>query len=244
MRELKPLDVVKKFAGEHFPQASVVILGGSVIHGDATPTSDLDIVIVDETADTPFRKTFHAYGWKIEAFVLTMATFCDLFAYSYDNAVPTLQRICAQGVVIVDRGAAGKLRETAREQLERGPLAWTEEETEAARYEISECLDDLEGSANHPENVYTVCKLAMLVPAFVLRTGGRWVGDGKWMLRSLKQYDAALSREWTDALDGFYRMGEKHRLIRFIDRVLLPYGGRLSEGFTQFSAVPSEDTMD
>lgn len=239
-----PQEAAEQFAAAHFPRASVVFLAGSVVQGGATSASDLDIVVIDDSQPTPFRRTYRESGWIIEAFVLTHSTYRELFAESYNSAIPSLQRMCACGQVIRDDGSAASIAQEAREQLEQGPLAWMPEEIEQARYEITECLDDFAGSGKRDEDLCIAAKLAQIVPTFVLRTNRCWVGDGKWMARCLRLHNAPLCDEWTAALGRFFAQGDKAPLISLTERILQPYGGRLYEGFRQYAGFAAEEADD
>jgi predicted nucleotidyltransferase len=51
-------EVAHRFVTERFPDAIAAFLGGSVIAGDATATSDLDIMVVTAHEGAPFRESF------------------------------------------------------------------------------------------------------------------------------------------------------------------------------------------
>ncbi|WP_263597219.1 nucleotidyltransferase domain-containing protein [Metabacillus idriensis] len=46
---LEPFEAAKKIIEKRFPKCQAAVLSGSVVRGEATPASDLDIVIFDET---------------------------------------------------------------------------------------------------------------------------------------------------------------------------------------------------
>lgn len=227
------IEAAKQFINTHFPDCNVAILSGSVIQGRETQHSDLDIVIIDDTKTNPFRESFFESDWPIEAFILTNDTYRDLFEINRYQGIPTLQRMCAEGIIIKDDGTAGEIIDEAREILQKGPMPWTVEEMNLVRYEISECLEDLSGSDCHYENIFVVNKLAGLVHQFVLRMNGCWIGDGKWSVRSLQMYNAAFSNQFFKAFDTFYKTESKDIVIQFVDALLAPYGGRLFEGFSE-----------
>ncbi len=229
--KLVPETAARRFVEAYFPDAGVAILSGSVVQGLATPFSDLDIVIFDPSQRDSFRKTFFDSDWKIEAFVLKPEEYEDFCEESRIAGIPTLQRMCADGTVIVDDGSAASIIETARQNLRNGPLPWTTYEINRARYEITECLEDLSGSNHRSENLFVVNKLAQLVHEFALRANNQWIGDGKWIVRSLRMFDESFCREFIAHLETFYRDGEKQGLIDFVDVLLERFGGRLTAGY-------------
>ena len=46
---MKPIEAAQNIITSQFPNCDVALLGGSVARGEATKTSDLDIVIVDQS---------------------------------------------------------------------------------------------------------------------------------------------------------------------------------------------------
>jgi hypothetical protein len=236
------MDAAARFADRHFPQASAVILGGSAADGSWNEASDLDLIILDDTREQPYRETFQEYGWKIEAFVLTSSTYRLFYAESVREALPSVLRMCAHGKIVKDQdGMAETLAREAAEDLEAGPWPWSAEERDGARYEITEFLDDFASSGTRLEDWLLAGKLADLLHRFVLRANGRWIGEGKWSARSLEAYDRQLASRLEAALEMFYRHHRKEPLIDLADSILRPFGGRLSAGHTQYSRLGEEE---
>ena len=68
MREsirLQPIKAAHQFVNKHFPDCQGALLAGSVIRGQATATSDLDIVIFDTTISSPYRESLTDFGWAV-----------------------------------------------------------------------------------------------------------------------------------------------------------------------------------
>jgi predicted nucleotidyltransferase len=226
-------EAAEHFIARHFPRCSVAVLAGSVVIGRETKRSDLDLVIIDDSQAAPFRAAYYEFGWPIEVFVITTDTYRYFLEISQDEGIPSLQRMLVQGVVLKDEGTAEAIIHEAREMLEEGPATWSQGELQLGRYHITECLDDLEGTSSRDEALFTVNRLVQLVPEFILRSNNRWTGVGKWAIRSLRMYNEGISEEFLTALEHFYQNGDKESLIRFADKVLEPFGGRLMAGFYQ-----------
>ncbi|CAG7627665.1 hypothetical protein PAESOLCIP111_02940 [Paenibacillus solanacearum] len=230
---LPAMEAAAQFIAAYFPECEAAIVAGSVVRGDATDHSDLDLVIFDESGHGPYRKTYAAYGWTIEAFILTRSSYRYFFDQAVDIAIPSLQRMCAEGIVVHGASAIHDIVEEARQEMQAGPPAWTAQERDKARYEIGESLDDWEGSASRAESLFIVRKLSAQLAEFMLRCGGQWIGDGKWLWRCLQRYDAKGSAELAAALEAYYRNDAKQPLLSFAHRLLEPYGGRLTEGYSE-----------
>ena len=66
----------RRFVVAHYPQALAAFLGGSAASGDATDSSDLDILVVlpDEWASASFVETVTHEGQLVEAFSVLQGT--------------------------------------------------------------------------------------------------------------------------------------------------------------------------
>lgn len=64
-----PEETALKIYREKFSDAKVIFLAGSVMRGEGTDFSDLDIVIVYESIEAAFRDSFSFDSWPIEVFV-------------------------------------------------------------------------------------------------------------------------------------------------------------------------------
>lgn len=234
---MTPERAAKKFLMHEFPEASTAFFAGSAANGTYTSTSDLDIVVFDNTQPMPFKKKYLKYGWVIEIFLVTGTTYRAFFNEGRRSGLPSLIRMCAEGTIIKDGGIADDIQKEARAVLLQGPHEWSLDEMNQYRVEITECLEDLSGSTNFPENMFIVNRLATLFLQFILRVNEQWIGVGKWAVRSLAAYDKQLCDEYMLVLDSFYKTGAVQGLISFTDLMLEPYGGRLNEGWTEGSLI-------
>ncbi|MCA1011954.1 nucleotidyltransferase domain-containing protein [Halobacillus halophilus] len=212
------------FIDLYFPDCQIAVLSGSVVRGEETPSSDLDIVVIDQK---PFRKSYYYGEWPIEAFVHNEDSLEDAFFIETQHGVPLTTRMCAEGTVLKGGREAEKIKEQAKRSLIEGPSALSLSKLDELRYAISDKLDDLEGSERPEEDIYSVSSLTESLHQFILRSNQRWVGEGKWMYRSLRDYDEMLAARLTECLQSFYTRQEKDELIRFVDEFLAPHGGRL-----------------
>ena len=112
-------EAARAFLQAYFPDCLAALLAGSVVRGEATSTSDLDIVIFTERDNAPYRKSFEAYGWPIEAFVYTPSTYGDFFAGDVRRRRPSLPlrtraRGQGRGKSVSGRGSTATLSKGAR----------------------------------------------------------------------------------------------------------------------------------
>lgn len=229
---MKPIDAASAFIEERFPECSAAFVGGSVIRGEGTATSDLDIVVITERPEAPYRESVREFGWPIEAFVHTQESLRHYFKKDVDARRPALPRMCREGIVLRDSdGLAQRIQEEANDLIERGPEALTASDIEQRRYAVTDLLDDFVGCANLEEGVFIANDLAVAATDLLLLRHRQWIGRGKWVPRRLKHLDPKLADQLVNALRAYYQSEAKGDLIRFAEQTLDLVGGRLFEGY-------------
>lgn len=229
----EPVVAAKTFVATHFPHCQAALLSGSVVRGEATETSDLDIVIFDQTLVSSYRESFVEAGWRIELFAHNLTSYRAFFEQDCRRAIPSLPRMVDEGIVLKDAGISEVIKREAHTLLVNGPEAWSDETIEMKRYFLTDTLDDLIGCTNRSEGLFIASTLATLICEFILRTNRQWIGSSKWTYRALDRYDAQVARELVSALEAYYQTYETDALIRYVDETLAPFGGRLFAGFSR-----------
>jgi hypothetical protein len=224
-------EAAKKFIEANFPTCEVAYLAGSVVRGEETESSDLDIIIIDSSVRESYRQSLQEFDWPIEVFVYNMFSYKNYFKENMDRARPSLPQMCAEGIILRDNGQASRIKNEALQLLKAGPTPWRTIEIEKARYHLTDLLNDLEGSTNALEDLFIVTKLADLTHEFVLRVNGHWIGEGKWIIRALKEYNEAFAEKFALVFDNYFLNREKAIVVHFVDEIIAPYGGRLFEGY-------------
>ncbi|WP_099355096.1 nucleotidyltransferase domain-containing protein [Fredinandcohnia onubensis] len=232
LNKLTHIDAAHKFINKHFPNCQGALLAGSVVRGEATETSDLDIVIFDKNLSSSFRESLIDNGWAIEVFVHSLTSYQHFFEMDYIRARPSMPRMVSEGIVIKDAGIMDSIKKEANDLLNKGPEEWSEETINTKRYFITDALDDFIGCSDRAEELFIANTLAELISEFVLRTNRQWIGASKWVIRSLRNYDSEFATHFVEAFDMFYKDGQKNQVIELVDTVLQPFGGRLFDGFT------------
>ncbi|WP_228550247.1 nucleotidyltransferase domain-containing protein [Salinibacillus xinjiangensis] len=243
MKKQEPIKAAQQFIQKRFSNCDGALLAGSIVRGEATETSDLDIVIFDQHIRSSYRESFIDFGWNIEVFVHNLNSYLAFFKSDYERARPSLPRMVAEGILLKDNGVMESIKNEARELLAKGPEVWSENTIELKRYFITDALDDLIGCEDRAEGIFIVNTLAEIVSEFVLRTNQRWIGSSKWIIRALQDYDADFAERFVEAFEAFYQLGDKSKIIHLVDDVLKPYGGRLFEGFS-FRKREKEEKLD
>ncbi|KIL53481.1 hypothetical protein KP77_04570 [Jeotgalibacillus alimentarius] len=232
IHRLNPVQAANHFVHKHFPDCEGALLAGSVVRGEATETSDLDIVIFDKSLSSAYRESLIDFGWPIEVFVYNLTSYKPFFEDDCKRARPSLPRMVSEGIIMKDTGVIDAIKKEAQELLDKGPAKWTADTIDTKRYFITDTLDDFVGSSNRTEEIFIANTLAELVSEFVLRTNCKWTGASKWTVRSLRHYDEGFANDFVEAFDLFYKTGDKRQVIQLADHVLEPFGGKLFNGFS------------
>lgn len=226
-------EAAERFILHHFPKCSLAVLGGSGSRDDYSTHSDLDLVILDDSAEMACHKTTQAYEWSIECFVLTSASYREIFNEGIYAANPSLQRMLDEGYILRCEGEGVRVLEEARADLAFGPMPWSLNEINFQRYVITDLLEDIRGGEPSAELWFSVNKLVVVLCEFYLRVNQQWVGEGKHLFRALKSFDLSMADALELALQSLYLKGDPAPLEALILSTLAPYGGILLDGFEQ-----------
>lgn len=60
-----PWEAAPRIWAERYPGAALIIVAGSVVRGEGTATSDLDLVVVFKSLEQPFRESFYFGTWPV-----------------------------------------------------------------------------------------------------------------------------------------------------------------------------------
>ncbi len=228
---LPPLEAAKLISQERYPNAQLILLAGSVTRGEGTPTSDLDLVIVTTSSEAPYRESFIAHDWPVEAFIHTVESLEQFFKSDAARRRPSLANMCHEGLVVVDTGIVGQFKAKAKDYALAKPPKLTEKELEQYRYFITDALDDFIGAKSHEEALFVAAPMLGLLCDFIFDTRQQWRCVSKRNFRQLAKVNPELHNELLRGLEEFYKQEDKDGLIKVIDGVLEPSGGRLFAGY-------------
>jgi predicted nucleotidyltransferase len=225
----------KALVAERFPAARGAWLAGSVVSGEATATSDLDITVLLPGPPAPYRESLEYDGWPVELFVHTRESVAHWIGSDLERRRPTLVRLISSGVILVDvEGAGAALAEECAMLLTAGPGPLPDDDRDSMRYALTDLLDDL---ADCTEPV-TAAALAFATweqaARLLLALDGRWWGTGKWLVRELRDHDAAHGSSYALRLHaGLVAAVERDPVLLtvVVEEVLEAAGGRLWAGY-------------
>lgn len=226
----RALHTAETILGERYPDALFAIAAGSILRGEGTPSSDIDLVVLHQRLDGAFRESFEAGGFPVEAFVHDFETLNWFVDQDSAAGHPVLLDMVAGGAVVgpdIGRGAA--LQAGARAMLARGPGELSVGRRDGLRYHITDLLDDLKDARPTAEIRAIAAALHQPLCDLTLLGRGRWSGKGKWLPRLLGRLDPALAQRFDDAF-RLAGAGQVDALVALARDELDRHGGALFDG--------------
>ena len=228
-----PLFVTKELFETRYQGADAIFVTGSVVRGEATAHSDLDLVILFPKVERAYRESFQHKGWPVEAFIHDAETLRYFFQHVDKNlGRATLAEMVAEGQEVPCATAlTDEVKSMARTALEEGPPTLSEDDLQDRRYHLSEILDDMRAPRNRQELIASAALLYHDLADFYIRTRRGWTGSGKNLVRRMKRLDPAFARKFTDAFEDVFITGQNQRIIAMAEELLSENGGLLFEGY-------------
>jgi hypothetical protein len=226
-----PLEVASDIWKRRFADSRVIFLAGSVVRGEGTPHSDLDLVVVYEQLPTAYRESFFHQGWPVEAFVHDPETL-NYFFWEIDrpSGMPSLPTMVLEGKAIPKEDEISQsLKALAQAVIDAGPPAWTDKDIQGARYAITDRCDDIRTPRNHAELTASVSHLHGLLADFYFRSRNRWSAKDKHIPRKLAETDPLLAHRFSEAFDAAFSIHNPSKILELAEALLTPYGGFLFE---------------
>jgi predicted nucleotidyltransferase len=217
--------LARAYVTARHPDAAVAVLGGSIVAGTGTATSDLDIALLYDDPAVNYAETVEFEGTIVETFVHSREALDGWFAKERSTQRAVMYDIWANGIVLVDDGSANAVQEDARRTLAAGPDPLEPGDVDLLRYAVSSGLDDLRDRPDGGAETYAVtAELFERSSLLLLGVRRAWTGRGKWHIRRLQQLDDPIAR---DLVDWAAAGADPPSLVAIVERVLEAAGGYL-----------------
>jgi predicted nucleotidyltransferase len=211
--------------------AAFAYAAGSIMRGEGTHLSDLDLVVVYDHLEAAWRESFIAGMVPVEAFVHDRETLAWFINGDVVRGRPIILSMIAEGTVIGPAQVqAEAVRMEVSNRLAEGPLPLSLTDLNALRYEITDAVDDLRGDRTTGETMAIGALLHPKLVELALRGRGRWNGAGKWVPRLLGEVDAELPGRFDTAFRTLFSNGDVGPVIALAEAELAPHGGCLFDG--------------
>lgn len=234
MERPPPLAVAARLRVDRFPDARAVLLAGSFVRGEATRTSDLDVVVLYERVERARRSSFMYEGYPVEAFEHDPET---LRAFQRDDARagrPCMSQMVHEGIPVPESSPwVDELKREAAALLAAGPRELGAEELALRRYGITDLIDDLRGAPSREERVAIATALYPALADLYFRADRRWSAAAKTIPRRMAAMGTPQAVAFVEAFAALFTVDEPELVIRWAEELLRPHGGFLFEGFVR-----------
>jgi len=224
--------VAQQIFESRYPDAGVIFLAGSIIRGEGTPFSDLDLVVIFDRLPAAYRESFQFQGFPIEAFVHDPETL-NYFLFEVDrpSGIPSLAQMIMEGIEIPRPNELSRsLKQLATSVMQLGPPDLSQEEVCKLRYNITNLVDDIRQPRSGDELIATGAELYDALANYYLRSNRLWSAKGKSIPRILRQADSDLCLHYTSAFEELFAHCQSATLIALVVEILAPRGGFLFDG--------------
>lgn len=218
--------------GGRYAGSRVLFLAGSVMRGEATQASDLDVVVVYDRLPNAYREAFVHAGWPVEAFVHDAETLERFFEDDRRRGLPALMNMVAEGVEVPGATEfSAALKRRAEELLAAGPPPWDDGELSLRRYRLTDWADDMRFPRSPEELVGTGAYLYQDAADFYFRSRGLWSAHSKTIPRRLRRADPDFAERFLRAFDALFAEKRADAALALVEELLAPFGGPLFDGF-------------
>lgn len=236
------MEAAREVMDGRYAGARALFLAGSVMRGEATAASDLDLVVVYERLPNAYRESFIHAGWPVEAFVHDPETLEHFFGMDARRGVPSLMSMVAEGVEVPEASEfSARLKRRAGRWLEAGPPRWDEAELTLRRYQLTDWVDDMRFHRSPEELVATGAYLYQDAADFYFRSRGLWSAHSKTIPRRLRLTDADFAERFARAFDALFAEKRVEPVVALVGEILEPFGGPLFEGYRREAPPESRD---
>ena len=128
-----------------YPLADAGLAAGSLVRGEATATSDLDLIVLFSALPNAWRESFVFDGVPVDAFVHDPETLRAFFGKDIDAGKSAMLTMAVEGRIVGPRPEeAEAMKAEARTLLDRGPPPFDNAALDLFRYGITSHIEDLQ----------------------------------------------------------------------------------------------------
>ena len=226
------LEAAKSALKKYYPRYQCAFVAGSMLRGEDTATSDIDIVVFyDDEFEEVHRYSAIDSGWPIEFFVHNRKSHDYYMDKDRQRGMCVIMDMVAKGIALPEDNDMAKERRTkAQEIIDSGPPALSDAELEDRRYFITDSIDDLDENKPALERFGTLAKLYDQLGDLYLRGQGLWSGHGKSLGRLLRQNDPIFAEKYEASFASAFQ-GDFDEVRLLAESLLSEYGGRYFDGY-------------
>src|SRR5262245_20847658 len=133
------IKITKQILDDRYPDADVIFLAGSLLRGEGTPYSDLDLIVIFEQLPHEWRESFNFKGYPVEAFVHDPETFNYFISeLGRPSGLSAMAYMVADGVEVPGPTEISRtVKRIATDLIASGPPKLSDEDERKLRYTIT-----------------------------------------------------------------------------------------------------------
>ncbi|MGS0756425.1 nucleotidyltransferase domain-containing protein [Roseateles sp. GG27B] len=206
------------------PNADSIFVYGSTVTGNATPNSDVDLIVLskdisviskfDHYSDTGVRLDIQSYDFKS----------CKRIIDSQKSlGLNVLAEILTQGILLNESMSAIELQRYSAAVLASGPPPFPVNEYRNALVGL---LDDIEYCSNSHEQLVMLCKVHEFFAQAFLWSRGKWIYVGRHLVRALHKEDSVFAKTLESTITSSISTRDMGRLNGLAEQIFANWGGR------------------
>src|SRR5262245_46979357 len=234
------IKITRQILDDRYPGADVIFLAGSLLRGEGTPYSDLDLVVIFEQLPHAWRESFNFQGYPVEAFVHDPETFnYFIFEFGRPSGHSSMAHMVAEGIEVPGPTEISRsLKRLASDLIAAGPPKLSDEDERKLRYTITNLIDDIRQPRSREELTASGAELYGALANYYFRTNGLWSAVNKSIPRRLGKADPELHSRFRDGFEELFVGGNSDKVISLAEEILKRHGGFLFDGY-KHEASPS-----
>jgi hypothetical protein len=227
--------ITRQILDDRYPDADVIFLAGSLLRGEGTPYSDLDLVVIFEQLPHAWRESFNFQGYPVEAFVHDPETFnYFIFELGRPSGHSAMAHMVAEGVEVPGPTAISQsLKRITADLIASGPPKLSDEDERKLRYTITNLIDDIRQPRSKEELVASGAELYGALANYYFRANGLWSAINKSIPRRLGKTNPELCSRFREGFDQLSANGLSDKVIMLAEEILKHRGGFLFDGYKQ-----------
>lgn len=224
------IEITKEILRAKYASAEFAFLAGSIVRGEATAFSDLDIVVIYKELPNAFRECFYFREFPVETFVHTPETLNYFYASDAKTFVPSLAAMVVEGIEVPSKTDLSILLKRSASEFLSNPPKISAEEIRDFRGWLTDLIDDIRAPRSKEELTASATTLYAALAEFYLRTNGAWAAKSKSIPRALRKLNSEFQRRFCESFERLFVAGEAGKVIEMTEELLAPHGGFLFDG--------------
>ena len=227
------IKITRQILDERYPGADVIFLAGSLLRGEGTPYSDLDLVVIYEQLPHAWRESFNFQGYPVEAFVHDPETFNYFITeLGRPSGLSAMAHMVAEGVEVPCPSEISRsVKRIAADLVAAGPPKLADEDERKLRYTITNLIDDIRQPRSREELVASGAELYGALANYYFRANGLWSAVNKSIPRRLGKTDPELYSRFREGFEELFAGGRSDKVIALAEEILKRHGGFLFDGY-------------